>query len=195
MHCLTGVDIQEKNILLGLDDNTAMDDCIKFEQQELDSPSPRKIDGDRVIHTSRSLVPRIYEYGRPVLCDLGEARFGKYDPSSDIQPYQYRAPEVILDMPWDHKADIWNVGVLVRCASCRLSGRAFTVRLTQIWDLFENGNLFKTTGGPENKEDNIYHLAHMIALLGPPPKDFVERTQTGRPWGWFDEKGGCRSHG
>lgn len=56
--------------------------------------------------------------------------------------------------------------------------------------MFEYGNLFKTTGGVENKEDNIYHLARMIALLGPPPKDFLERSQTDRPWQWFDRKAG-----
>ncbi|PCH38829.1 kinase-like protein [Wolfiporia cocos MD-104 SS10] len=146
-------DIQEKNILLGLGDNSAEDDLEKFEKQEVESPSPRKIDGDRIIYTSRPLVPRIYNYGRPVLCDLGEA-----------------PPEVILDIPWNEKVDIWNVGVL-------------------IWDLFENGNLFKTTGGADNKEDNIYHLAHMIALLGLPPKDLLERSQTDRPWQWFDRDG------
>ena len=162
---------------------------MKFEQQELDSPSPRKIDGDRIIYTSRPLVPRIYKYGQPVLCDLGEARFGEYDPLGDIQPYQYRAPEVILDVPWDHKVDIWNVGVLVRRACCRLDERALTAHALQIWDLFENGNLFQTTGGPENKEDNVYHLAHMVALLGPPPADFLERTRTDRPWRWFDKEG------
>ncbi|KAL6307087.1 CMGC/SRPK protein kinase [Sparassis latifolia] len=163
-------DIQEKNILLGLDDHSAEDDLEKFEKQEVESPSPRKIDGDRIIYTSRPLVPCIYNYGRPVLCDLGEAHFGKYNPMDDIQPYQYRAPEVILDIPWDEKVDIWSIGVL-------------------IWDLFENGNLFKTIGGAENKEDNVYHLAHMIALLGLPPKDFFERSQTDRPWQWFNRDG------
>ena len=29
----------------------------------------------------------------------------------------------------------------------------------------------------------------MIALLGPPPKDFLERGKTDRPWLWFDEDG------
>jgi serine/threonine protein kinase len=48
-----------------------------------------------------------------VLCDFGEARLGEYDNMADIQPYQYRAPEVILDIPWDEKVDIWNVGVIV----------------------------------------------------------------------------------
>lgn len=93
---------------------TAEADLEKFENQELEFPGPRKINGDRTIHISRPLVPRIYEYGRPVLCDFGEARFGEYDTSQDIQPYPYdRAPEVILDMHWNEKVDMWNVGVMV----------------------------------------------------------------------------------
>lgn len=169
---LIHADIREKNILLGLSDSSSQDDLKNFERQEMESPSPRKIaHGDQFIHTSRRLVPRIYDYGRPVLCDFGEARFGDYDPTEDIQPYQYRAPEVILDMPWAEKVDIWNVGVL-------------------IWDIFEGRNMFKTTGGTENKQDNIYHLAHMVALLGPPPKEFVDRSETDRPWQWFDRESG-----
>lgn len=47
--------------------------------------------------------------GRPVLCDFGEARIGEGDHNL-IQPYPYRAPEVILEMSWDNKVDIWMVG-------------------------------------------------------------------------------------
>lgn len=113
------IDIQEKNILLDLSDTSSQSDCNKFEMQEMESPSPRKIvDGDRIIYTSRPLVPRIYNYGRPILCDLGQARFDDYNPIEDIQPYQYRAPEVILDIPWTEKVDIWNVGVLVSGLPC-----------------------------------------------------------------------------
>jgi serine/threonine-protein kinase SRPK3 len=108
------IDIQESNILLGMDETTAEQDLDKYEQDELKSPCARKIDGDRVIYTSRRLVPEEYNYGRPVLCDFGEARFGEYDNMIDIQPYQYRAPEVIFDTPWDNKVDIWSVGVMVR---------------------------------------------------------------------------------
>ncbi|EGN94448.1 hypothetical protein SERLA73DRAFT_188352 [Serpula lacrymans var. lacrymans S7.3] len=112
-----------------------------------------------MVHVSQRLVPRIYQYGRPVLCDLGEARFQKGSHTDDIQPYQYRASEVILNIPLDEKVDIWNVAVLT-------------------WDLFEHGNLFKTTGGAENKEDNVYRLAYMIALLGPPPKDLLQQSRS-----------------
>jgi serine/threonine-protein kinase SRPK3 len=85
----------------------------KFEKDELTFPGARKIGGDRVIYTSRLLVPPVHKYGRPVLCDFGVARFGEYDSMVDIQPYQYRAPEVIFNVPWDEKVDIWNVGVMV----------------------------------------------------------------------------------
>ncbi|KAJ7228639.1 putative CDK4/6 [Mycena pura] len=165
-------DIQESNILLGMNEETAEQDLEKYEQ-ELTSPCARKVDGERVIYTSRPLVRSVYSYGRPVLCDFGEARFGEYDNMVDIQPYQYRAPEVIFDIPWDEKVDIWSVGVM-------------------IWDLLGNGNLFRTTGGPENTQDNIYHIANMIALLGSPPKELLERTKGERVWGWFDENGSWR---
>ena len=45
---------------------------------ELDfRPARAKIDGDRVIHTSRPLVPLSYSYARSVFCDFIEARFGE----------------------------------------------------------------------------------------------------------------------
>ncbi|EFI26662.1 CMGC/SRPK protein kinase [Coprinopsis cinerea okayama7 len=161
-------DIQESNILLGLNPETATADLQKFEDEEIQNPSPRKINEERVTHVSRQLVPPLYRYGPPTLCDFGEARFGEYDNMFDIQPYQYRAPEVIFQMGWDEKVDIWSIGVM-------------------LWDLIENKNLFKTTGGPDNKDGNNYHVAHMIALLGPPPKDFLERTKETRLWNWFDK--------
>lgn len=113
---IKGADIQESNILMGLNEETANDDLEKIENDELRSPCARKTDGDRVIYTSRPLVPPKYLYGRPVLCDFGEARLEGYDGMVDIQPYQYRAPEVIFNIPWDEKVDIWSVGVMVGSA-------------------------------------------------------------------------------
>ena len=107
------LDLQQKNILLGVDDESILAD---FEQAEIDEPSSCKIDGDRVIYSSRELrIPKLH--GRPVLCDFGEARFGGKEHDDDIQPYLYRAPEIILDIPWNEKVDIWNVGVLVSFSS------------------------------------------------------------------------------
>ena len=109
---LTGLllqDIQEKNILLDLDDISVLE---AFEKEELTNPSARKVAGDRIVYTSKQIIPS--DYGQPVLCDFGEARFGRAMYTDDIQPYQYRAPEVILDVPWGQKVDIWSVGVMVR---------------------------------------------------------------------------------
>ena len=53
-------------------------------------------------------------FGRPILCDFSLARDGQVEHCHDIQPDPYRAPEVILEMPWGYSADIWNVGVMVR---------------------------------------------------------------------------------
>jgi serine/threonine protein kinase len=102
-------DLQPRNILLDIEDESIL---LELEEREKSTPSPRKIDGDRVIHTSQQLnIPK--NNGRPILCDFGEARFGKHEYSDDIQPYIYRAPEVVLHMQWSNKVDIWNIGVMV----------------------------------------------------------------------------------
>lgn len=102
-------DVHGKNILLGIDDEKVL---AEFEEAERRHPSARKIDGKRVIHTSRQLGVH-GSMGRPVLCDFGESRIGEHDHEGRIQPHQYRAPEVILEMAWNNKVDIWNVGVMV----------------------------------------------------------------------------------
>src|SRR5882724_5039330 len=56
-------DIQESNVLLGMNEQTAEHNLDNFEKNELTSPSAHKIEGDRVIYTSRSLVPLVYSYG------------------------------------------------------------------------------------------------------------------------------------
>ncbi|KAK2756125.1 hypothetical protein FQN54_005533 [Arachnomyces sp. PD_36] len=160
-------DIQDKNILLGVEDESIFS---SFEKSELENPSARKIDGDRVIYKSRELqIPKVH--GRPVLCDFGEARTGSDSYHEDIQPYLYRAPEVLLRMRWDHKVDIWNVGVL-------------------IWDIFENMHLFDARD--ENKENsNLHHLAEMVALLGSPPNDFLRKSDYAPEF--FDDQGNWRN--
>lgn len=101
-------DLQAMNVHFMIEDKSILNE---FEAAELSHPSPRKIDGDRVTYESRGL--RYERPGRPVLCDFGEARFGKKTYTDLIQPYVYRAPEVVLDIPWTYSVDIWNVGVMV----------------------------------------------------------------------------------
>lgn len=97
--------------MLSVEDESIL---VDFEEAEKSNPSHRKTDGDRVIYSSRDLgIPKVH--GRPILSDFGEARFSSSlgKQWEDAQPLVYRAPEVVLRMPWNEKIDIWNVGTLV----------------------------------------------------------------------------------
>jgi serine/threonine protein kinase len=95
--------------MLGIDDDSVFS---TFEEQELLSPSPRKLVGERAIYLSRGLqMPK--SWGAPVLCDFGSAVEGDVEHLEDIQPSIYRAPEVILEAPWSYQVDIWNTGCMV----------------------------------------------------------------------------------
>ncbi|GLB19749.1 hypothetical protein AtubIFM61612_009665 [Aspergillus tubingensis] len=166
LHMEAGIvhtDIQEKNIMMGIEDPSILS---HFEEEEKCSPSPRKIAGDREIYTSRKLR-KTKQHGRPTLCDFGQARFGSSSYSGDIQPYIYRASEVILRMPWNEKVDIWNVGVLT-------------------WDIFQQGHLFYGRD-PNKSPSDAHHLAEMVAILGLPPKDMMQNSEYATTF--FDAQG------
>lgn len=83
-----------------------------LEQKELHSPTPRKETDGRIIYTPSELG-RPTELGPPLLCDFGSAVLGNIEHTEDIQPTIYRAPEVILEVPWGYNVDVWNVGCMV----------------------------------------------------------------------------------
>lgn len=97
--------------MLNIEDESIL---VDFEEAEISNPSPYKLVGDRAIYHSRKLgIPK--KHGRPVLSDFGEARFGSESGTycDDVQPFMYRAPEVLLRIPWNEKIDIWNLAVMV----------------------------------------------------------------------------------
>lgn len=97
------------NIMFGIQDDSVFDD---FERAELEAPSPRKEVDGRFIYASRELnIPK--NLGLPVLCDFGSAVSGDGQNIKDVQPDLYRAPEVILGIPWAYQIDIWNAGCMV----------------------------------------------------------------------------------
>ncbi|KAG5959629.1 hypothetical protein E4U56_004889 [Claviceps arundinis] len=146
-------DIKENNILLEADKAVFR----AFEQDELDEPSPRKELDGRTIYASRELnMPG--KIGVPVLCDFGSAiPLDDTTRCEKIQPDIYRAPEVILDIPWTSSVDIWNVGCM-------------------IWDTFEGDHLFTGHDSEFKTYHSRAHLAEIIALLGPPPPTLLARS-------------------
>lgn len=83
-----------------------------LEENERINPSPRKVLEDRVIHLSY-IMPTSYR--APVITDFGAAYLGEPDQKyrGDVMPGVYRAPEVLAEMQWDSKIDIWALGVMV----------------------------------------------------------------------------------
>jgi non-specific serine/threonine protein kinase len=48
----------------------------------------------------------------------------------------------------------------------------------QIWDLFEGNHPFGDILDNNGNHDLFKHLVLMVALIGPPPADLVERSET-----------------
>ncbi|OAG33821.1 hypothetical protein AYO21_12081 [Fonsecaea monophora] len=161
---LVHTDIKANNIMLSLEDESVLEASVK---EEAANPGPRNIYADRTIYQSRAIT-RPKTIGLPVLSDFGLARFRGGDRNDDIQPEIYRAPEILLDMDWSYSVDIWNIG-------------------SMIWDLFYNEHLFDGYDPATNKLSNRAHISEMVAVLGPPPVSFLERSETS--WKYFDHSG------
>ncbi|KAF2189938.1 kinase-like protein [Zopfia rhizophila CBS 207.26] len=157
-------DIQESNIMMTITDDSILK---KFEYEERDEPSTCKVDGDRVIYASRALnIPD--EPGYPVLCDFSNAQFGEEYYIGEVMPDLYRAPEIVLGIPWNEKIDIWSIGLML------------------VWDLFEGKHMFNQRL-PNRDLSSAAHLARMITLLGPPPMDLLQRGKVSEDF--FDKDG------
>ncbi|KAI0115653.1 kinase-like protein [Nemania sp. FL0031] len=150
-------DLHLDNLLISLTDNAVM---AEMEEEELYRPSPRKQADDRTIHTSRMMMGG---RGPLTICDFGHARIGEKHRGFAM-PTQYRAPEVILDMEWGNPIDLWSVGLIA-------------------WDLLEEEPLFRIYDNESPELNDARHLAAMTALLGPPPPEFLARSEkTAKFW-------------
>ncbi|CAI6337692.1 unnamed protein product [Periconia digitata] len=126
------LDINPGNIMLTVDDDTILEN---FEKAEAENPSPSKvINGTRTIYSSQARI--------------GDSHSGL------IQPELYRAPEIIFEMEWGSKVDIWSLATLV-------------------WDLFEDEHLFDARDNKGNPSET-HHVSEMVAYLGMPPLEYTQ---------------------
>ncbi|RDH14843.1 HET-domain-containing protein [Aspergillus niger ATCC 13496] len=136
-----------------------------LEDSEIEEPSPRKVLGpERTIYTSHIVVPG---NGLPLLSDFGEARFSEEEHDEDIMRNLYRAPEVVLMMKWDNKVDVWSSALMT-------------------WDMVCSQTLFDGRNSDDVFDDRV-HLAEMVAIMGPPPTEFIKRSKVGSIF--WDEDG------
>lgn len=109
------------------------------------------------------------------LADFGQAAyFPKRDGEhSEAQLPTMRAPEVVLGLPWDTKADIWNLACFVS-VSVLIFGW-YLIHLVKVWETFEARWMFHGQLSNEQEYSAKGHLSEMVYYLGPAPETLVSR--------------------
>ncbi|EXU97719.1 serine/threonine protein kinase domain protein [Metarhizium robertsii] len=93
-----------------------------------------------------------------MLADFGTASWFERHLTEWIQPQMLRAPEVILEANWDHKVDVWNLGLI-------------------IWELAEGRLLFDGMWTPSGPYSPEAHLAQITAVFGSIPRPLLDRSK------------------
>ncbi|XP_061642774.1 dual specificity protein kinase CLK1-like isoform X1 [Phyllopteryx taeniolatus] len=88
------------------------------------------------------------------IVDFGNATYEHEHHTSVVSTRHYRAPEVILDLGWDHSCDVWSVGCI-------------------LIEYYLGSTLFQT-------HDSKEHLAMMERVLGPIPANLLQKTRKQR---------------
>ncbi|EFW16073.1 hypothetical protein CPSG_07123 [Coccidioides posadasii str. Silveira] len=174
---LVHTDLKLDNILMTFENEDILPNFIK--EQITNLPMQCKTTSGRTIYRChndfgsldwrelRKMLPKIVDFGLAARLESdsqGQVRneTGGFHP---IQPDHYRAPEVILGCPWSFSADIWNIGVLA-------------------WDIIEHTELFLHVHDSQGHYNPKTHLAEMIALLGPPPKELLAKSDAMAEFSW-----------
>ncbi len=116
-YLLESTDIYDKNILCELDESVVQ----QYLQEVPKAGELAKLGPEAIIRSTRMRARKDPERNFNIrLADFGQAAyFPKRDgDNQEAQLPTMRAPELVLGLPWDTKADIWNlacfVGVSVR---------------------------------------------------------------------------------
>lgn len=96
----------------------------ELEEQELEEPNIPIMDGDTPVYKTRATMLELS--GIPILTDFGQMQVEGPDNREWSMPDLYRAPEVLLGLPWGFPVDVWSVGVMVseKDGLCRRSSMA-----------------------------------------------------------------------
>ncbi len=102
------IDISPQNVLTEAEDEINFTD---IEDQESQDPSVPIISHGATVYRSR--VTMLELSGIPVLTDFGQMRLAEPMNKDWWMSDLYRAPEVLLNLPWGYPVDVWSVGVMV----------------------------------------------------------------------------------
>ncbi|KAF2813565.1 kinase-like protein [Mytilinidion resinicola] len=155
LHAGCGVvhtDITPKNVLMESRDDTIFKD---IEDEESREPSVPIVTDRGPVYPHRP--SKLELSGIPILSDFGSMRLLEPMSTDWWMPDLYRAPEVLLKLPWEGHVDYWSMGVMTL-------------------ELLEAKNLFD----PIDRVDHRYvlpiALAQYIGYLGPPPLEMIKQS-------------------
>ena len=107
------LDISPQNVLMEIREEQL--NLKNIEDEESQNPSvPIMSNGTP---TYRSRTPEFRLSGNPILTDFGQMRLAEPGNQDWWMSDLYRAPEVLLKLPWGFPVDIWSIGVMVRSLS------------------------------------------------------------------------------
>lgn len=185
------LEITPQNILLSADDDEIFR---RAEKEEIEHPSVPVFDHTHPyphpIYQSRGQPTSLSEaLGHSILTDFGSAKLLKASTSTRgwWMPDTYRAPEILMGLPWDHSVDIWSIGVMV---STIASGCRFKLtQQPQVLELLEGRNLFDPIDRTHNQYVLPLALAQYIGYMGLPPLWMIQQSDNPTIATFFDNQG------
>lgn len=108
-----------------------------------------------------------------VLGDWGVSSWADKHLTERIQPVTLRAPECLIQAPWDAKADVWNLGAI-------------------ILELYRNVRMFSGRVAPDGHYDVRQHLAEIVDFFGPFPQELLQRGSQKLVKEFFDDEGNVK---
>ncbi|RAK97316.1 protein kinase [Aspergillus ibericus CBS 121593] len=166
LHATCGLihtDISPQNVLMDLEDDSSLKDT---EDEESQDPSTPIMSQGAPIYRSRT--PMLELSGIPILTDFGQVRPAEPGNHDWWMSDLYRAPEVLLQLPWSFPVDIWSIGVMTL-------------------ELLEGKNLFDPVDRTNDQYVLPLALAQYIGYLGPPPLEIIQQSPLFSTY--FDERG------
>lgn len=104
------------------------------------------------------------------LGDWGVSSWKTKHLTENIQPVALRSPEVLIQAPWDASTDWWNLGAVIH-------------------EIYRAIRMFSGAVPPDGHYELKEHIAEMINLFGPFPKELLEKGNQDIVRSLFDNDG------
>ena len=107
------------------------------------------------------------------LGDWGVSSWETKHLTEKIQPVALRSPEVLIQAPWDTNTDWWNLGAVIH-------------------EVYRAIRMFTGAVPPDGHYELKEHLAEIINLFGPFPKELLEKGNQDLVGKLFDSDGALK---